>query len=184
MSTATLVTAEQLLGMPSDGYRYELVAGVLRRMGHSGWRHCDVESCLHELLGRHVREHRLGRVLVGDPGFLLASDPDTVLAPDIAFIGNDRIPAQLPREAFWPGAPTLAVEVASPGDTLREIDENARAWLDAGTRMVWVVNPAWRTVTAYRAATDIKTLTEDDDLDGQDVVPGFRCRVEDLFIDA
>jgi len=184
MSTTTLVTAEQLLRMPEDGCRYELVAGVLRRMDHAGWRHGLAVSALDEFLGRHVREHRLGRVLVGDPGFLLAHDPDTVLAPDIAFIGNDRIPAQLPKEAFWPGAPTLAIEVASPGDTLREIDEKAQAWLDAGTLMVWVVNPAWRTVTAYRSATAIKTLTEDDDLDGQDIVPGFRCRVADLFIDA
>jgi Uma2 family endonuclease len=181
MGIATLVTAEQLLRMPEDGCRYELVAGEVRKMTPSGWEHGDVESCLDEMLRRHVRAHRLGRVFVGDPGFLLARDPDTVLAPDIAFIRRERIPAQLPKGAFWPGPPTLAVEVASPNDTLREIDEKAHAWLDAGTQLVWVVNPAWRTVTVYCPTTDPKTLTEDDDLDGEGVVPGFRCRVADLF---
>jgi Uma2 family endonuclease len=182
MSSTTLVSAEQLLRLPHDGFRYELVAGELRKMTPAGWRHGAVVSRLDELLGRHVRGRRLGLVLGGDTGFLLARDPDTVLAPDIAFIRKDRVPAQAPKEAFWPGAPDLAVEVLSPGDTVNEVDEKAKAWLEAGTVMVWVVNPAWRTVTVYRSPTDIKTLTENDDLDGQDVVPDFRCHISDLFV--
>ena len=79
------------------------------------------------------------------------------------------------------GAPDLAVEVVSPGDTTGEVDEKVRSWLDAGAGMVWVVNPQWRSVTVYRSATDIKTLTEKDELDGEDVVPGFRCRVGEIF---
>jgi Uma2 family endonuclease len=87
----------------------------------------------------------------------------------------------LPEDSFWPGAPDLAVEVVSPNDTIREIEERVRAWLDAGTKMVWVVNPKWRTVSVHRSATDPTTLTEKDELTGGDVVPGFRCRVRDVF---
>jgi Uma2 family endonuclease len=166
MSKTTPVTAEQLLRMPDDGYRYELVAGELRSRSLAGWREGAVAG---ELLGAST-------------GFLLARDPDTVRAPDIAFLGKDRLQGEMPEEAFWPGAPDLAVEVLSPGDTTSEVDEKVGAWLDAGASMVWVVNPQWRTVTVYRSATEIKTLTENEELDGEDVVPGFHCRVGDIFV--
>ena len=184
MSTTSQVSAEQLLRMPAGGRRYELVAGEVREMTPPSWRHGVVLSQLDELLRRHVRERRLGLVMGGDPGFLLARDPDTVLAPDIAFVAEEHVPHPLPEEAFWPGAPTLAIEIASPGDTLREIDEKAKSWLDAGTAIVWVLNPAWRTVTIYRSPADIKTLTEADDLTAQDILPDFRCRVADLFLNS
>ncbi len=183
MTTATYVTADQLLQMPDDGYRYELVAGELRKMAPAGWRHGDIGGRLHSLLGHYIVQHKLGKVFFAETGFLLARDPDTVRAPDIAFIHKDHLPAQRPEEAFWPGAPDLAVEVLSPGDTLAEVDDKVRAWLDAGTMMVWVVNPKGQNVTVYRSATDIKVLTENDQLDGQDVLPGFRCRVGDIFVD-
>jgi len=182
MSTTTRVTADQLLRMPDDGYRYELIAGELKKMGPAGWKHGVVGGRLRSLLGEHVVQHQLGEVLLAETGFLLARDPDTVRAPDIAFIHKDRLPTAPPEEAFWPGPPDLAVEVVSPGDTAGEIDEKVKAWLDAGTSVVWVVNPAWRNVTVYRSATDIKTLTENDELTGQDAVPGFRCRVGDIFL--
>ncbi len=181
MSTTTYTTADRLLRMPDDGYRYELVAGELRKMTPAGWKHGSVGGKLHSLLGHYAEEKQLGRVLSGDTGFLLTRDPDTVRAPDIAFIRKDRFPPDQPQEAFWLGAPDLAVEVVSPGDTSGEIDEKVKAWLDAGAVMVWVVNPRWRTVTVYRSATDIKVLTEKDSLDGQDVLPGFQCRVGDIF---
>jgi Uma2 family endonuclease len=75
------------------------------------------------------------------------------------------------------------VEVVSPGDTLAEIDQQVRAWLDAGAAVVWVVNPSWRNVTVYRSADDIQVLTQNDDLCGGEVVPGFRCRVGTVFAD-
>ncbi|MFH1267853.1 MAG: Uma2 family endonuclease [Planctomycetota bacterium] len=181
MSTTTRVTADQLLLMPDDGYRYELVAGELRKMVPAGWRHGAVGGNLHSLLGYHVMEHNLGRVLGADPGFLLSRDPDTVRAPDIAFISRKRLEGEVPKEAFWPGAPDLAVEVVSPGDTTGEVDEKVKSWLDAGARIVWVVNPKWQSVTVYRSATDIKTLTENQKLTGEDLVPGFSCRVGDIF---
>jgi len=182
MSVTTPITAEQLLQMPDDGHRYELVAGELKKMTPAGWKHGDVGGRLHSLLGRHVLEHELGKIFFAETGFLLSRDPDTVRAPDIAFIHKDHLPASLPEEAFWPGAPDLAVEVASPGDTTGEVDEKVRAWLDVGAVMVWVVNLQWKTVTVYRSPTDIKTLTAADELTGQDAVPGFRCRVGDIFV--
>ena len=181
MSTTTRVTAEQLLRMPDDGCRYELVAGKLRKMAPSGWRHGAAGGNLHALLGHHVMQQKLGQVFFAETGFLIARDPDTVRAPDIAFLGKERLQGQMPKEAFWPGAPDLAVEVVSPGDTTGEVDEEVKSWLDVGAEMVWVVNPQWRSVTVYRSATDIKTLTENDELDGEDVVPGFRCRVSEIF---
>ena len=182
MSTTTPVTADQLLRMPDDGYRYELLAGELKKMGPAGWEHGIVGSRLHGRLAHHVQQKSLGAVFAAETGFLLARDPDTVRAPDIAFVRKDHLPATGPEEAFWPGAPDLAVEIVSPGDTVGEIDEKAKAWLSAGTDMVWVVNPRWRTVTVYRSTTDIRTLTENDELTGQETVPGFRCRVADIFV--
>ena len=120
-------------------------------------------------------------VVLTQGGFLLSRHPDTVRAPDIAFIHKHNFPAALPEDSFWPGAPDLAVEVVSPNDTIREIEERVRAWLEAGTKMVWVVNPKRRTVSVHRSATDPTTLTEKDELTGGDVVPGFRCRVRDVF---
>ena len=181
MSTKTPVTADQLLRMPDDGFRYELVAGELRKMVPAGWRHARVAGRLHVLLGGYVEGHNLGDIFGADPGFLLSRDPDTVRAPDIAFMRKDRLAGDEPEEAFWPGAPDLAVEVVSPSDTTGEVDEKVRAWLDAGVGMVWVVNPKWRSVTVYRSVANITTLTEDDELSGEDVVPGFRCRVGDIF---
>jgi Uma2 family endonuclease len=181
MSTTTLVTAEQLLYMPDDGFRYELIAGELRKMSPAGWRHGLIAGRLHGWLSRHVEDHRLGALFEGDTGFLLATDPDTVRAPDIAFVRRERLAIEQPTEAFWPGAPDLAVEVISPGDTVNEVDDKVRAWLDAGTRMVWVINPKWQSVTVYRSAARVKVLTAADELFGEDVVDGFRCVVADLF---
>lgn len=181
MSTATLVTADQLLRMPEDGYRYELVAGELRKMPPAGCEHGAVGSDLQSLLGPYVKQRRLGQVFLAETGFLLARDPDTVLAPDVSFVSAERLRETPITKSFWPGAPDLAVEIVSPGDTFREIDEKAKAWLASGTRLVWVVNPAWRTVTVYRGENEIRTLTENDDLTGEDVVAGFSCRVAELF---
>jgi Uma2 family endonuclease len=181
MSTTTPVTAEQLLRMPDDGFRYELLAGELKKMTPSGWEHGAVGGRLHTLLGQYVLQHHLGVMFFAETGFLLSRDPDTVRAPDIAFIHQDHLPASPPKEAFWPGAPDLAVEVTSPGDTVREIDNKVKAWLDAGAKAVWVVNPAWRSVTVYRSDTDIRVLTVNEELPGDEVVPGFRCRVSEIF---
>ncbi len=181
MSIETLVTAEDLLAMPDDGFHYELIAGEIKKMSPAGFIHGLVGGQLASLLGQHVVLNRLGSILTSEPGFQLSRDPDTVRVPDIAFIRKDRLRRLDRRQAFCPGAPDLAVEILSPGDTPSEVDEKVTAWLDAGAAMVWVVNPARRTVTVHHSSAGTQTLTEQDELDGQDVVPGFRCRVSEIF---
>jgi len=181
MSTTTLITAEQLFRMPEYERGYELVAGEIRKMTPTGGTHGFVASRLDRRLGAYVEQHDLGAVLTGEPGFILARDPDTVLAPDVAFVRKERLAAEPIGDGYVSGPPDLAVEVLSPGDTMAEARKKAKAWLAAGAAMVWVVNPARRTVTVYRTAASPETLTETDELEGQDVVPGFRCRVAGLF---
>jgi len=181
VATQTLFTAEQLMLMPDDGCRRELVAGELRTMPPPGWKHGAVESRLCARLANHVESRGLGVVLAGDPGFLLASDPDTVLAPDVAFIRNEHIPPELSDERYWPGPPDLAVEVVSHRRPARALHKKAMAWLDFGVLLVWVVHPEQRTVTVYRPGAEPETLSEGDSLDGHDLLPGFRCPVADLF---
>ena len=180
-ATTELFTAEQLLHMPSDDFKYELVEGVLIKMHPTGFEHGDVAMTLAYLLKRHVLDNKLGKVLAAETGFKLATNPDTVLAPDAAFIRQEEIDRLGPTKKFWPGAPDLAVEVMSPGDSVRKTDEKARAWLAHGARMVWIVNPNRRTVSVYRPDADIIVLTEVDVLDGETVVPGFSCDVKEIF---
>ena len=180
-ATTQLFTAEQLLYLPKDGFRYELVEGVLIKMSPPGFEHGDVALTLGSLLWHHVRSHKLGKVVAAETGFKLASDPDTVLAPDAAFIRQEEIDRIGRTKKFWPGAPDLAVEVMSPGDSVRKTDEKARAWLAYGARMVWTVNPGKQTISVYRPGEDVVLLTETDALDGLDIVPGFHCNVKEIF---
>ena len=179
--TVPLTTAEDLLHMPEDGFRYELISGELKKMNPAGSHHGMIVGNLTVLLGQHVRARRLGAILGAETGFLISREPDTVRAPDISFIRRDRLPKDSASTGFWPGAPDLAVEVLSPRDKVLDVDEKVLAWLRAGSRAVWVVDPILRTVTVCRSATSISLLTENDTLDGEDVVPGFRCPVAEIF---
>ncbi|HEX9867573.1 MAG TPA: Uma2 family endonuclease [Candidatus Tectomicrobia bacterium] len=181
-TTHTLTTADELFVMPDDGLRYELVKGELRRMPPAGSEHGAVAINIAVVVAQFVKAHGLGVVFGAETGFKIASNPDTVRAPDLAFIRRERIPAGgIPRE-FWPGAPDLAVEVISPGDTYTEVEEKVSDWLNAGTRMVLVLNPRTRTVTVYTSHTDVVRLTGSDTLDGGEVLPEFSCRVAELFV--
>jgi Uma2 family endonuclease len=132
-------------------------------------------------LARHVEANDLGVVFAAETGFRLASDPDTVRAPDVAFVIKTRVEEVGEFEGFWPGAPDLAVEVISPGDSYTEVEEKVEEYLQAGARAVWVVDPRRRTITVYRSLTDITILTENDTLEGGDLIPGFSCRVAEVF---
>lgn len=182
MSTATQqFTANQLLKLPRGKARYELLRGELRTMSPSGSEHSVVTARLALRVGQFVNDRQLGLVFGAEGGFLIEQKPDTVLAPDLAFVRRERVPASGPPPEFWPGAPDLAVEVASPGDSTREINEKAAAWLRAGTQLAWVVNPRRRTVTVCLPDGKKRSLTANEHLDGGDVLPGFTCRVADLF---
>ncbi len=181
MSIATLeMTAEDLMRMPDDGLRYELVKGEIRRMAPAGAPHGHVAVRLTWRLAQYVEANNLGAVFAAETGFKIAQDPDTVRAPDVAFVARERIPSGGMPSGYWPGAPDLAVEVVSPGDSYVEVEDKVLDWLEAGTHMVIVVNPGKRVVSVYRALKAV-VLTENDVLDGADVVPGWSVPVKDLF---
>jgi Uma2 family endonuclease len=178
---ARQVTSEELLAMPDDGSRYELVRGELRRMPPAGSEHGYLAMRIASRLERHADANGLGRVYAAETGFKLASDPDTVRAPDAAFVSRTRIEEAGRIAGYWPGPPDLAVEVVSPGDTHAQVVEKALTWLEAGCRMVLVADPDRRTVTVYRSLDNIRILTEGGSVDGADVVPGWRLPVAELF---
>ena len=175
------VTAEELLHQPSDGYRYELVKGELKKMAPAGYEHGTLAAIFTGLLISHVRAQKLGMVTAAETGFKLSTDPDTVRAPDVAFISQKRLDEAGPVRGYWPGAPDLAVEVVSPGDLYTEVGEKVAEWLGAGSRMVAVVNPRNKQVLVHTSPTDVKVLGLGDTLEGGEVVPGWTLSVEELF---
>ncbi|MDQ3458220.1 MAG: Uma2 family endonuclease [Deinococcota bacterium] len=181
MTVRTKITAEDLLRMPDDGFRYELVRGELRKMAPAGHEHGGIVMNVSTPLDQHVRANDLGRVYAAETGFKLASNPDVVRAPDVAFVSRKRLEEAGDTEGYWPGAPDLAVEVISPGDSYTEVEEKVVDWLEAGTHMVAVVNPRKRLITVYRSLSEVAVLTAEDSLDGGDVVPGWRVPVASLF---
>ena len=184
MTTTTkqrITTAEELMDMPGDGHRYELVRGELRKMAPAGSEHGEVASDINTSLNLYVKANGLGRTYAAETGFFLGTDPDHVRAPDVAFVRRERTEAIGRPDGYWPEAPDLAIEVISPNDRYTEVDEKVADWLAAGTRMVVVVNPRNKTVKVHRSPTDVATLTIADILDGSDVVPGWQMPITDIF---
>ena len=179
MSPPALLTADELQHVYVPDKRVELVRGLLVVRELPGMRHARVAMDLALALGAHVRAAALGRVYA-EAGFKLASNPDTVRGPDVAFIRRDRIPDPEPT-GFAHFAPDLVVEVISPGDRAGEVLAKVADWLSAGTRLVWVLDPARRVARVYRADGTEQILTADESLDGGDVVPGFSCPLREIF---
>ena len=177
-----LMTADELFKISDDGYRYELVKGELRKMPPAGSEHGVLTLRLAWRLAQHIEKHKLGVFFAAETGFRIKSDPDTVRAPDTAFVRKERIPDTGIPKGYWEGAPDLAVEIISPGDTYLEVEEKVFDWITAGASMVWVVNPRRRTVTVHRSLRDSTLLTEEDELNGEEVIEGFQCRVAEIFI--
>lgn len=175
------ITAEDLFRMNRGMQRFELVGGELREMSPAGFQHGVIINRLSSLLTEVVDRNALGVVLGAETGFILSRSPDTVRGPDVSFVTRERIARIGIPMAYFPEAPDLAVEVVSPGDTVTEVESKAEDWLNGGTRLLWVVSPRSRTVTVYHSLQNIVVLTENETLDGGAVVPGFSCRVADLF---
>jgi Uma2 family endonuclease len=168
-----LMTAEDLL-KPGTPERADLVRGVLVVHEPPGFRHGEITVRLTIALGTYVDARHLGRVVAGDAGFKLQSNPDTVRGADIAFVSWERMPQQSP-VGFPPLGPELVVEVLSPGDRSGETLAKIADWLSAGTRLVWVIDPERRVARIYRQDGSASILGEADALDGEDVLPGFSC---------
>ncbi len=149
-------------------------------MTPAGFRHGRIACAVAALLREFVERHQLGVVTGAETGFFLTRDPDTVRAPDVAFVSADRIPETEP-VGFFPGAPDLAVEILSPNDAAGNVLAKVQDWLNAECRTVWVVDPQTRTATVYRTRREIAVLTEAETLDGAPVLPNFQVVVGDLF---
>jgi Uma2 family endonuclease len=182
MSTVTrLLTADDLWNMPDHGGHAELVKGELRPTSPARYGHGKITMRLANRLFNHVESNKLGDVVAAETGFIIGRDPDTVRAPDIAFVSCERTPNSGRQVKFWIGPPDLVVETMSPSDTVFDVDEKVQEWLAAGARLVWVVNPRQQIVTVYRPGNTAQILSVGSTLDGEDVVPGFRIAVSELF---
>jgi len=170
----TPMTAEELLHASIPNKRSELVKGVLVVREPAGGRHGSVTMNLAIRLGTHVERTGAGQLFAAETGFTLSRGPDTVRAPDIAFVRRERLPQPIPL-GFPEFAPDLAVEVLSPGDRPGEVLAKVADWLSAGTRLVWVVDPERRLARIYRDDGTEEILTAHQSLDGEDVVPGYAC---------
>ena len=176
------MTAEELLRLPTGmGERYELVAGELKTAPAAGMCHGVISANIGSLLVESVRGSQLGTVLAADTGFVLSRNPDIVRAPDAAFVAAARLPAGDLPDGYFRGAPDLAVEVISPWEAAADINRKVTEYFEAGARLVWVVYPDMRQVVVFRSARASVALSADDTLDGGELIPGFACRVADLF---
>lgn len=180
MTAAPLITADDLAKRQLSGKRTELVRGRMIVREPAGFRHGDVAMSIALSIGHFLRSHPIGRLLAAETGFVLSTNPDTVRAPDVAFVLRERIPDPLPR-GYARFAPDLVVEVLSPDDRPGEVLEKVADWLKANTRLVWVIDPERQTGRVYRSDGTGSLLGKSDSLEGEDVLPGFSCRLSDLL---
>lgn len=178
--TNALMTAEQLATVNIPGKVTELIRGrLVVREPPMTW-HGAVSARLGRYLGSFVEAHGLGEVFGQDTGFKIESGPDTVRAPDAAFVALHRLTGVSQRE-YAPLAPDLLAEVLSSNDRAGEVLAKVAAWLEAGARLVWVIDPERRLARVYRPDGTLTVLGETDSLDGEDVLAGFRCALADLL---
>lgn len=180
MTPHALMSADELLHLHLPGKRTELVRGVLVVREPAGARHGRIAADVAWRLRTHVEGTGGGDVYAAETGFTLTRDPDTVRAPDVAFVRKERLPA--PEPAGFPDfAPDLAVEILSPGDRPGELLSKVADWLTAGTRLVWVIDPERRIARVFRADGSEASIPQGQALDGEDVTPGFVLELDPLF---
>lgn len=171
------MTEADLLALPKDGSKRELVDGEIR-VSPAGYRHGRIIIELAVALGGFVKANDLGYVADSSTGFWMPSG--NLRVPDLTFVAKHRF-ADGPPEGFCRVVPDLAVEVLSPGDSPRAILDKVGEYLAAGVRMIWIIDPEARRAVVHRSLTDVEEIGEDDDLDGEEVVPRFRCRLRDIL---
>jgi Uma2 family endonuclease len=179
MATPDLMTAEDLLALNIRNKRTELVRGRLIVREPAGFQHGAITADLAARLSNFVKSHALGVVVAAETGFKLATNPDTVRAPDVGFIPTARVPSPLPR-GYADFVPDLAEEVLSPDDRPGEVLAKVSDWLNAGCQLVWIIDPDRRMAHVYRADGSVSLVSAAATLDGEDVLPGFTCGVKDI----
>lgn len=178
MATTKLWTIADVAKLPDDAFRYTLLRGVLYRAPPPQARHGRIISTITRHVGNVVDERHLG-VIYDQSGFTFTLDPDTLLGPDLSFVRKDRVPDD--EDAYPIMAPDLVVEVVSPSQSEPSIVEKTAIYLEAGVRLVWIFEPDQRAVLVHRANGTRSVLTERDESDGEDVLPGFRMPVGWFF---
>lgn len=182
MSTdARLFTIDELWKLPDDHMRHELVDGEHRVMSPTGADHGRVAMAVGGLLFAHVRAGSSGVAFGAETGFVLRRDPDTVRAPDAAYVRRERAEAVGRTRRFWPEAPDFAAEVVSPWDTRREVVDKALDWLRSGTKLVLVLDPATETATVYRPEAEPHSHRAGETVDLSDAVPNWRLQLSEAF---
>ena len=183
MATAKpkLLTADDLLRLYGKGVRGELIRGVLHEKMPSGVRHGKIAMLLGAKFVAHVVPAGLGHVFGSDSGVLLERNPDTVREPDLAYVSAERLPLDADLDGYCPVSPDLVVEIKSPSDSEREVDDQATMWLSHGVRVALVVNPETGTIRVRQPNLPAIMLTMDDTLDVGAVLPGFSCAVREIL---
>jgi Uma2 family endonuclease len=177
-TTQRLATEDDLRAMPKDGQKYELVDGQIR-VSPAGDRHSVVALALASRLFTFVKRQKLGHVCGADAGFRLPGG--NVRSPDVSFVAAGKFPDDKVPEDWGRVAPDLAVEVLSPGDRPRYVLDKVGEYLEAGVRLVWVIDPRKSRAVVYRSLSSVRELGPDDALQGEDVLPGFACRLRDIL---
>ena len=177
-----ILTAADLLKLTEDGQRYELIEGEVRAMSPAGNQHGKIAMALGFRLAAFVLEHKLGAVYAAETGFLIQQNPDTVRAHDVAFVTQARIDEVGPVDGYWPGAPDIVAEVVSPNDRFSDTEQKALGWLKAGSKVVWVVDPAQAHVTEYRGVSEIRVLCSEENLTASQLLPGWEVKIAELFV--
>lgn len=175
------MTLEEVRQLNPDEQPGELVRGVFVPMSRPTIRHGFVTAKVVFILMRYLEQNPIGQVVCNDAGFVLEQQPDTLRGPDVGVILKERIPPEGLPDDWWEGAPDLAVEIVSRSQTAHDLAKKALEYLQAGTKMVWVIDPESRTVAVYTPPDHIRILGESETLDGGDVLPNFQIRVGELF---
>jgi Uma2 family endonuclease len=175
-----LLTADDLLRMPEDDYRYELLDGVLVKMSPPGNSHGRAQTMIGHLILTYALPRNLGQVF-GEVGVILRRNPDRVRAPDVCFIARERIPEGGFGAGLFEIVPDLIVEIVSPSDRRGGIDEKVQEWLRSGARLVWLVRTEPRSVAVYDQRGEARVLDEAGMLTAEPVLPGFSVPVRELF---
>jgi len=176
-----LMTADELLMMQNSRWGYELVRGKLKKYMPAGNLHGIIALKIGRIVGNFVEENNLGVVVAAETGFLISHNPDTVRAPDSAFIGKEKLAKYGITEKFFPDAPDLAVEVVSPNDRKKDIEDKVQDYLAAGVNLIWIIYPQKQFVAVHRQSKIVSILFETDELEGEEVLPNFRLPLEKLF---
>lgn len=178
MSPARTITDEELLQLPKNGNKYEVVKGQLVMSTGAGFRHENIVGELVTRLRSFANERRLGLVLPSNLLYVLPSGNRR--GPDVSFIAADRVAALPPDTVFPRIAPDLAVEVLSPSDDPERVLQKVGEYLRSGVRLVWVIDPENRRAVIHRALSSVEQINQDGELDGEDVLPGFSCPLAEL----